>query len=275
MTKIHPTAIVSPDAEIDEDVELGPYAVVGDHVVIGKGTRVGAHVVLEGHTVVGQRCHFFTGAVVGSIPQDLKYKGEVSHLRIGNDNIIREYVTINPGTQGGGGQTVIGDENLVMAYAHIAHDCIIANKTILANAATLAGHVVVEDRVIVGGLVAVHQFVRIGQLAIIGGCSKVVQDVPPYSICDGHPAQFRGVNLVGLERAGTPTDTIDSLKQVYRIFYRMGLSKDHALEKIIKEAEAISETQEVIRFIQFSTRGICRGYRRKESEVIDSVLQPD
>lgn len=274
-TEIHPTAIVSPKAKLDDEIAVGPYSFIGDHVVIGKGTKVGIHCVIDGHTTIGERCRIFTGAVVGSIPQDLKYQGEISYLRIGNDNIIREYVTINPGTQGGGGETVIGNENLIMAYAHVAHDCRIGNKTILANGATLAGHVIVEDRAIIGGLVAVHQFVRIGKLAIIGGCSKVVQDVPPYSTCDGHPAQFRGLNLVGLERTGVPSGTIRTLKQIYRFLYRMGLSKEHALEKILEEVDSFPETQEIVEFVQSSTRGICRGPGRREKEAIDSALQLD
>ncbi len=268
---IHPTAIVSPRAQIGDDVEIGPYSFVGDHVSIGRGTRVGMHAVIEGYTTIGERCRFFTGAVIGSPPQDLKYRGEVSYLRIGNDNIIREYVTINPGTQGGGGQTTIGHENLIMAYVHVAHDCIIGNKAILANGATLAGHVHVADNTIIGGLVAIHQFTRIGKMAIIGGCSKVVQDVPPYAICDGHPALFRGLNIIGLERAGIATEVIRGLRQSYRYLYRMGLSRDHALQKIIAEIPPLAEIQEVVQFVRVSDRGICRGTRSKESTILDNA----
>ena len=268
---IHPTAIVSPRAQIADDVEIGPYSFVGEHVAVGRGTRVGMHVLIEGYTTVGERCQIFTGAVLGSIPQDLKYRGEVSYLKIGNDNIIREYVTINSGTQGGGGQTTMGHENLIMAYVHVAHDCLIGDKTILANGATLAGHVHVADQAIIGGLVAIHQFTRIGRMAIIGGCSKVVQDVPPYATCDGHPALFRGLNIIGLERAGIATEVIRALRQTYRYFYRMGLSRDHALQKISQEIPPLSQIQEVVQFVRTSDRGICRGTRARESTVLDSA----
>lgn len=268
---IHPTTIVSPRAQIGDDVEIGPYSFIGDHVSIGRGTRVGMHAVIEGYTTIGERCRIFTGAVIGSIPQDLKYRGEVSYLRIGNDNIIREYVTINPGTQGGGGQTTLGHENLIMAYVHIAHDCMIGNKSILANGATLAGHVHVADGSIIGGLAAIHQFTRIGKMAIIGGCSKVVQDVPPYSICDGHPALFRGLNIIGLERAGIATEVIRGLRQAYRYLYRMGLTREHALQKIVAEIPPLAEIQEVVQFVRISDRGICRGTRSKESTILDSA----
>jgi UDP-N-acetylglucosamine acyltransferase len=268
---IHPTAIVSPRAQIGDDVEIGPYSFVGEHAAIGRGTRIGMHAVIEGYTSIGERCRIFTGAVIGSPPQDFKYRGEVSYLRIGNDNIIREYVTINPGTQGGGGQTTIGHENLIMAYVHVAHDCLIGDKAILANGATLAGHVHVGDQAIIGGLVAVHQFTRIGRMSIIGGCSKVVQDVPPYSTCDGHPALFRGLNIIGLERAGIATEAIRALRQTYRCLYRVGLSRDHALQRISQEIPPLSQVQEVVQFVRTSDRGICRGTRARESTVLDSA----
>lgn len=183
-TMIHPTAIVHPDAKLGAGVEVGPYSIIEGTVQIGDGTKIDSHVVIKGHTTIGRENEIFTGAVIGSLTQDKKYKGGVTYLKIGDRNKIREYVTINPGT-GEGTETVIGNDNLIMAYAHIAHDCILGNHITLANNGTLAGHVIVEDRAIIGGLSAVHQFVRIGYLCIVGGCSKVVQDIPPFMMVDG------------------------------------------------------------------------------------------
>src|SRR3989338_5546487 len=177
--QIHPTAIVSKKAKLAADIIVGPYSIISDTVTIGSGTKIGSHCVIDGNTRIGRDCEIFTGAVVGSRPQDLKYKGETVFLEIGDGNIIREYCTFNPGTEEGG-KTTVGNDNLFMAYAHIAHDCIVGNNCVIANNGTLAGHVVIEDMAVVGGLVAIHQFVRVGTLSIIGGCSKVVQDIPPY-----------------------------------------------------------------------------------------------
>ncbi len=194
--------------------------------------------------------------MVGSRPQDLKYKSEETSLSIGNDNIIREFVTINPGT-GIGGETKLGDENLLMAYSHIAHDCIIGNRVIIANAGTLAGHVEIEDRAVIGGLVAIHQFTRIGTLSIIGGCSKVVQDVPPYSTCDGHPARVYGLNKVGLNRAGISKDARMSLRRAFKLLFNSGLSIPHALKKIEEEIPQTEEVSYLLKFVRQSKRGIC------------------
>src|SRR3989338_6862944 len=185
---IHPTAIVHPGAQLADGVEIGPYTVIQEHVTLGPGTKVGAHCVVEGRTTIGADCELFSGAVVGSIPQDLKYAGEQSALIIGDRNKIREYVTINPGTEGGGGKTVIGSDCLLMAYSHVAHDCLIGNRVVIANSAALAGHIVVEARATIGGLVGIHQFVRIRALAFVGGCSRLSQDVPPYATVVGYPA---------------------------------------------------------------------------------------
>ena len=220
---IHPTAIVDERAELGVGVEVGPYTVIGPDVKIGDHTRLGARVTIEGYTTVGADCELFTGAVIGSVTQDKKYKGGKTYLRIGDDNKIREYVTINPGTAEGT-QTVIGHHNLIMAYAHVAHDCQVGNDVTLANAATLAGHVVISDHAIIGGLSAVHQFGRIGTLAIVGGCSKVVQDVPPYMMVDGHPAKAYGLNVVGLERANFPREERALLKKAFKIVFRSRLS---------------------------------------------------
>ena len=255
--KIHPTAIVHPDAELGEGVEVGPYSIIEGTVKIGDRTLVGARVTIEGHTTLGEECQVFTGAVIGSVTQDKKYEGGTSFLRIGNRNKIREYVTINPGTQEGT-ETLIGDDNLIMAYAHVAHDCMIHNFTVMANQATLAGHVMIEDRAIIGGLSAVHQFVRIGTLAIIGGCSKVVQDVPPFMMADGHPAKVYGINSVGMDRAYISKEDKAIIKKAYKILFRSGLSVKNAAAKIKKEISPTSSVQALLEFLKTSERGISR-----------------
>lgn len=256
-TAIHPTAIVHSGAEIDAGVEIGPFSVIESTVRIGKNTKIGSHVMVEGHTEIGENCEIFTGAIIGSITQDKKYKGGKSFLRIGTGNTIREYVTINPGTEEGT-ETRIGSDNLLMAYAHVAHDCIVGNWTTLANNATLGGHVIVEDRAIIGGLSGVHQFVRIGTLAIIGGCSKVVQDVPPYMMADGHPARTFGLNAVGLERANFPQEERTLLKKAYKIIFRSGFSVKNAVERIEKEIPASPAINVLLEFLKKSERGISR-----------------
>jgi len=257
-TVIHPTAIIDPHAILAAGVHVGPYSIIGPNVRIGAGTRIGAHCVLEGFTTLGAGCEIFTGAVIGSIPQDLKYEGEKSELIIGDRNRIREYVTINPGTKGGGGKTVIGSDCLLMAYAHVAHDCLLGDRVIIANSVALAGHIVVEDSAIVGGLVGIHQFVRVGTLAIIGGCSRVVQDVPPYSTCVGYPAKVFGLNNEGLRRAGVPSETKDALHKAFRVLFHSGLSMRHALEKVAGEVDHSPEVSHLIEFVRESKRGVCR-----------------
>lgn len=255
--KIHSSAIVHPDAELGEGVEVGPYSLVAGTVKIGDRTRLGSHVVIEGHTMVGEACEIFTGAVIGSVTQDKKYDGGTSYLRIGNRNKIREYVTINPGTREGT-ETVIGDDSLLMAYSHVAHDCVIGNRAVLANQATLAGHVNVEDKAIIGGLSAVHQFVRVGTLSIVGGCSKVVQDVPPYMMVDGHPAKAYGINTVGLNRAGVSKEDKALLKKAFKILFHEGLTVKNAIVKIQEELSMTSSIQTLLQFLRGSTRGISR-----------------
>src|SRR3989338_2597498 len=216
MKRLHPTAIIHPKAKLGEGVSVGPYTVIGEHVTIGDGTAIGAHCVIDGRTTMGTDNQIFTGAVIGSIPQDLKYRGEETILVIGDRNKVREYVTINPGTEGGGGKTAIGSDCLLMAYAHVAHDCLLGDRVILANSVALAGHIHVEDGAIIGGLGGVAQFVRIGTLAIIGGCSRVIQDVSPYSTCVGYPAKVFGLNREGLKRAGVPSATVAQLHRAFR-----------------------------------------------------------
>jgi len=261
--QIHPTAIVSKKAKLADDVQIGQYAIIADTVSIGPGTKIGAYCLIEGNTTIGKACEIFTGAVIGSRPQDLKYKGEKNFLEIGDNNIIREYCTFNPGT-GENGLTFIGNNNLFMAYSHIAHDCKIGNNCVIANNGTLAGHVTIEDAVVVGGLVAIHQFVRMGKFSIVGGCSKVVQDIPPFSTCDGHPARVYGLNLVGLRRQGLEREAIEDLSHAFRILFNSGLSVKHALEKIEKEVKTQKEVSYLIDFIRKSQRGISRSCRVKE-----------
>ncbi|MBN2096970.1 MAG: acyl-ACP--UDP-N-acetylglucosamine O-acyltransferase [Candidatus Omnitrophica bacterium] len=256
-THIQPTAQISASAKLAPDVEVGHYSIIGPEVTIGSGTQVGEHCVITGKTSLGKNCRIFTGAVIGSIPQDLKYKGEETKLVIGDNNIIREYVTINLGTSASG-KTLIGNNNLIMAYAHIAHDCVIGNHVVIANVGTLAGHIEIEDRAILGGLAAVHQFVRIGTLSIVGGCSKVNQDIPPYSLCDGNPVKVRSLNRVGLERSGITKATKTNLKHAFTILFHSGLSFPHAIKKVQEELPASPEITHLINFIQNSQRGVCR-----------------
>lgn len=260
--QIHSTAIVSKKTRLGDNVIVGPYTVIGDNVCIADNTKIGAHCVIDGNTRIGESCEIFSGAVIGSRPQDLKYKGENSSLIIGDNNIIREYCTFNPGT-GDGAETIVGSSNLFMAYSHIAHDCRVGNGCIIANNGTLAGHVTIEDKAVVGGLVAIHQFVRVGSLSIIGGCSKVVQDVPPYSTCDGHPARVYGLNLIGLKRNKVSSDSIHLLSRIFKILFNSGLSVRHALEKIEKELQLTDEALYLVNFIKGSQRGISRSCRKE------------
>lgn len=259
--QIHPTAVVSKKAKLADDIQVGPYTIIADNVSIDAGSKIGSHCVITGNTSIGSGCEVFTGAVLGSRPQDLKYKGEQVFLEIGDNNIIREYCTFNPGTEKGA-KTVIGNDNLFMAYAHVAHDCIVGNDCVIANNGTLAGYVTVEDKVVVGGFGAVHQFVKVGTLSIIGGCSKVVRDIPPYSTCDGHPASVYGLNLIGLKRNNVPEDSLKNLSRAFKIIFNEGLTTKHALEKIEKEIPKTSEVSYLIKFIRDSKRGISRSVRK-------------
>jgi UDP-N-acetylglucosamine acyltransferase len=260
--KIHPTALVHKKARLGINVEVGPYSVIEENVAIGDNTKIAGHVMVLGNTTIGKDCEIFTGAVVGSRPQDLKYKGEKSYLEIGNHNIIREFNTINPGT-GEGGKTVIGNNNLMMAYVHIAHDCKVGNHCIIVNNGTLGGHVVVEDHVLISGLTAVHQFVRIGTFAIVGGCSKVVQDIPPYCTADGHPARVYGLNLIGLRRNNVSKDAIKCLDRAFNMLFNSGAPVKIAAEKLAKEKHLTGEVAHLAEFIKSSSRGISRSCRTK------------
>lgn len=258
MPRIHPTAIVEEGAQLGEDVEIGAYSFIGRNVKIGAGTTIGDHARIEGWTTIGEGCRIYPFAVIGGDPQDLKYRGEQTELIIGPRNVFREFCTIHRGTSHGGGKTVIGSDNLFMAYSHVAHDCYIGNHVILANAATLAGHIEIQDHAIVGGLVAIHQYVRVGQYAMIGGFSGVAQDVPPYSLASGNRARLYGLNVVGLKRHGFPQETIQALRKAYRILFRSNLVLARAIERVKREFSHFKEVETLLSFLQESKRGICR-----------------
>lgn len=255
---IHPSAIVHPKAELDSSVEVGPFSIIGEHVKIARGTKVAAHVVIDGWTEIGEECTFYPFVSVGQPPQDLKYKGEPTRLRIGKQNTFREYVTLNRGTQGGRGETVIGDRNFFMAYVHVAHDCIVGNQVILANAATLAGHITIGDHAILGGLSGIHQFVKIGAYAMIGGCSAVAQDVPPYVSVAGNRAKLYGLNLIGLKRHGFSKERIEALKGAYKLLFRSGLTLREAAKQAREKWKEIADVESLVSFVEQSERGIGR-----------------
>jgi len=255
---IHPTAIIHPRADIGSGVKIGAYSLIGENVRLAKDTTIESHVVVEGWTEIGERCHLFPFVSVGAAPQHMRYRGEPTRVIIGNDNVIREYVTINRATVEGGGETVIGNGNFIMAYSHIAHDCRVGNQVIMANASTLAGHIKIEDFAIVGGLVAIHQFVQVGCYAIIGGASGVPKDIPPYTCAAGNRAKLFGLNTVGLKRHHIPESTLLALKQAYRILFRSHLTLSKAIEKVEGEVPALPEIRHLLDFIKNSKRGICR-----------------
>jgi UDP-N-acetylglucosamine acyltransferase len=254
---IHPTAIVARGAELGPGVVVGPFAYIGPRVVLGAGTRIGLHTIIEGCTTIGPGCQIHHGAAIGNIPQDLKFRGDPTHVRIGSDTIIREYATINSAT-GEGETTIIGDNVLLMAYSHVAHNCRIGNNVILANAVNLAGHVRVDDYAILGGFSPVHQFVAIGCHAFVGGASRVSQDVPPYVKASGNPLRACGLNNVGMERRGITAEVRLEVKRAYRILYRSQLNVGPALDRIARVLKPYPEIQEFVEFVRSSERGIVR-----------------
>lgn len=255
---IHPTAIIAPGAQLAENLSIGPYAVIGAHVRIDSGTSIGAHAVIEGRTTIGRDNQIFQFAAIGAIPQDLKYHGEESTLVIGDRNKIREFTTLHLGTEEGGGETRVGDDNLFMAYSHVAHDCRVGNHVILANGATLAGHVEINDCAILGGLSAVHQFTRIGAHVMASGGSMIAQDIPPYCIAQGDRAQVVGLNLVGLKRQGFSADLLRSIKQAYKLVFRSNLKLEDAIKTIESSLETTPELHVFIDFLKNSVRGLAR-----------------
>lgn len=255
---IHATAIVDPRAELAADVEIGPYAVIDANVSIGAGSVIGSHVVVNSYVTIGPNCRIFQFASVGATPQSLKYSGEKTFLKIGRGTVVREFVTINRGTGFGGGVTEVGEENFLMAYTHIAHDCKTGRKVIMANNATLAGHITIGDYATVGALTGIHQFVRIGDHAFVGGKTAVVKDIPPYVIAAGDRATLHGLNSVGLKRHGFSAQALTALKKTYRIIFRIGLTLNEAIERVAAEVDQIPEVVKFVEFIKSSHRGITR-----------------
>ena len=256
---IHPTAIIDPKAEISEGVEIGPFSVIEKGVFVDEGTKIGPHVVIREGTHIGKRCQIFQFASIGEAPQFSGYKGEKTFLQIGDQNIIREFVTLHRGTIRGGGKTVIGNRNFFMAYSHVAHDCQIGNDVVMANGAALAGHIVIEDYATIGGLSAIHQFCRVGTYAFIGGLTGVLLDIPPYTKAQGDRAKLFGLNSVGLKRANFSEETMKAMKKAYRIIFRSGLTLEKAMKTVGEdEISHIPEVQHLLHFIQHSKRGIAR-----------------
>jgi len=255
---IHPTAIVDPGARIGTNVAIGPYSIIGPDVEIGDDTEIGPHVVIKGHTRIGRDNRVFQFCSLGEIPQDKKYTGEPTRLEIGDRNTIREFCTFNLGTVQGGGLTSIGDDNWLMAYVHIAHDCHVGNKTIFANGASLAGHVTVDDFVIFGGFTGIHQFCRIGAHVITAASSLVLQDVPPYLMVAGNTAQPYGIHVEGLKRRGFSSEVITELKRAYRTLYKSGLLLEEAKTKLAEQARTVPDVRPMVDFLESSKRGIIR-----------------
>lgn len=254
---IHPTAIVDPKAKLGIDVSIGPYSIVDGNVSIGEGTVIGAHCVVTGHTTMGKRNRIFTGAIIGSEPQDVKYYGETCYLEIGDDNYIREYATVNPGT-GEGSKTIIGNDNWLMIQTHIGHNCVLGSHIKLANLATLGGHVQIDDYATVGGVTPVHQFVRVGRYAMIGGGFRAVQDIVPFMIAGDEPLRIFGVNQIGLERNHFPRETIDLLKKAHKVIFRNNLTLKEAIQVLSADFPQTEEIKYLIEFLSNSTRGIVR-----------------
>lgn len=254
--KIHETAIIHPNAQLGQDVEVGPYCIIEENVKIGDRVKLGPFVHLKGWTTIGKDCNIYTGVIIGSEPKDLKYKeGDRSFVIIGDRNNIHEYTSIARATARDAA-TEIGNDNLLMAYIHVAHDCKIGNNIIMASFATLGGHVIVEDRAVIGAQSAIHQFVRIGSMAIAGACAKIVQDVPPFMISDGYPASVRGLNTVGLRRNNVSSETRLLLRKAYKILFRSELNRAQSIEKVRAELGTSPELEHLLKFIETSQRGI-------------------
>ncbi len=256
MAKVSPLAVVEKGAELDENVVVEPFAYVGSKVKVGKGTIIKKGAVIEGDTTIGENCVIYS-ATIGVAPQDLKYKGEESKVVIGNNTTVREYVTIHRGTEGGGLVTKVGDNVLLMAYSHVAHDVIIGNNVIVANAVQIAGHVEIDDYAIVGGLTGIHQFVRIGKHAMVGGASAVHRDVPPFTIAQGNRARLEGINIIGLKRRGFQRDTIRNLTTVFEMVFKTDEPLQVSLKRVEEEFANVPEVKEFVEFIRNSKRGIC------------------
>jgi UDP-N-acetylglucosamine acyltransferase len=254
---IHSSAIVHPKAQSGSGCEIGPYCVIGENAALGDGCKLHSHVVIDGHTKLGRENEIFPFASLGLKTQDLKWKGGVTRTEIGDNNTFREYVTVHSAT-GDGEVTRVGSHNTILAYCHIAHNCTLGDCIIMSNVATLAGHVTVEDHAVIGGLAAVHQFCRIGKMSMIGGCSKIVQDVPPFMIVDGNPGETRTINKVGMERHGISEEAQNALRQAYKILFREGLTIPNAVAKIESELPKLPEVLHLLNFVRTSERGISK-----------------
>jgi UDP-N-acetylglucosamine acyltransferase len=257
MSSIHPTAVVAPGAELGRDVEIGPYCVIGPHVRIGDNTVLKSHVVIDGRSVIGSGCTLFPFCSLGGQTQDLKYKGGATYVAIGDRTTIREYVTVNSGTADGE-WTRVGAGCLIMATCHVAHGCEVGDEVIMANGATLAGHVKVEDKAIIGGMGGIHQFCRIGTMSIVGGLTKVTQDLPPFLIADGNPGVIHGVNIVALQRRQVAEDVQKAIKAAFKLLYRSGLTTTEALARIEAEVPAVPQVAHLVQFVRASERGILK-----------------
>lgn len=256
--KVHPSAIVHPQAVLGNNVEIGPYAVIGEHVEIGDGSVIGPHVLVEGWSKLGRNNRVYPGAVVGAEPQDLKFHGEKSYLVMGDDNTVREYATISRGTEGGGGETRIGDGNLIMGNVHIAHDCQIGSHIVITHGTALAGHIVVEDHARIGGLVGIHQFVKIGRMAMVGAHSMVTKDVPPFVLVAGNPARAHGVNITGLRRNNLEPEERLEIQRAYKLLYRSGLNVTQAIEEMEQKLSGGAAIDHFIGFLKGAERGVVR-----------------
>ena len=254
---IHPTAVIHAGAQLGADCEIGPYCIVGEHVVLGDHCKLHSHVVIDGHTTLGQHNEIFPFASLGLKTQDRKWKGGLTRTQIGDRNTFREYATVHSAT-GDGEVTVVGHDNHILAYCHIAHNCLLGNQVIMSNVATLAGHVKVEDYAVIGGLTAVHQFTRVGTMSMIGGCSRVIQDVAPFMLVVGNPAETVTINKVGLERNGAAGEAEAALKQAYKIIFREGLTMPNALVRVEAEVPALPEIRHLVEFCRTSQRGVTK-----------------
>jgi UDP-N-acetylglucosamine acyltransferase len=257
VAKIHPSAIIDPAAEIAEGVDIGPFCIVHGNAKIGRGTKLHSSVVIGEWTEIGENNEIFPGAVIGVAPQDLRYSGERAYTRVGNRNVIREYVTVHRASDAEG-MTSIGDDNLIMAYTHVAHNCILGNQIIIANSCGLAGHVEIEDMAVLGGMCGLHQFTRVGKLAMLGGMAQIRQDVPPFSMVDGQPARIFGMNIRGMQRRGINKDSRQALKGCYRLILQSGLNLSQALNSIRATVDQTDEVQHLIRFLESPSKmGVC------------------
>ena len=267
---IHQFAVVHPKAKLGKNVKIGPFTVIGENVEIGDGTEVGPSVVITGWTKIGKDCHIFQGASIGEEPQDLKFKGERSYVEIGDRTKIHEFCTIHRAC-GEEEVTRIGDDCLLMAYVHVAHNCVLGDHVIMANAAMVAGHVVIEDKAVVGGMAGVHQFVRIGRNSMVGGMSRNIHDIVPFTIVEGSPAAACGLNSVGISRSGISIESRKKIKQAYRLLYRSGLRLEDAIRAIEEQVESCEEVEHMLEFLRKADRGICRPNARHNSKASDEA----